>query len=322
MLQQRTITFTRDPDKLSLGCRDSVVTIGSFDGVHLGHQAVLRQVIEKANKLGAASVVMTFEPQPQEYFSPDSAPARLMRLRDKIEALMEFGIDHVVCLQFNSKLRNLSAEQFVQSILVNGLATKQLIIGDDFRFGCDRNGSFDMLVEMGRDLDFNVQDTQTVEVSGERVSSTLIRRLLEQANFNQVSQLLGRPFTIKGRVFYGQQLGRELGFPTANIQLNRYRAPLSGVYAVLVEIEGSTHKFQGAANVGVRPTAGDLIKPILEVHLLDFDEDLYGKRIKVEFLYKVRDEQKFTTVDNLISYIRKDISNIRQWFAAANPSTT
>lgn len=322
MLQQRKITFIRDPDKLSFGCRDSVVTIGSFDGVHLGHQAILSQVIDKANKLGATSVVMTFEPQPQEYFSPDSAPARLMRLRDKIEALMEFGIDHVVCLQFNSKLRNLTAEQFVQSILVDGLATKQLIIGDDFRFGCDRNGNFDMLVEMGRDLDFNVQDTQTIEVDGERVSSTLVRRLLEQANFNQVSQLLGRPFAIKGRVFYGQQLGRELGFPTANIQLNRYRAPLSGVYAVLVEIEGSTHKFQGAANVGVRPTVGDLIKPILEVHLLDFDEDLYGKRIKVEFLYKVRDEQKFTTVDNLISYIRKDISKIRQWFATANPSIT
>ena len=322
MLQQRKMTFIRNPDKFSFGDRKSVVTIGSFDGVHLGHQAILEQVIGKANELGATSVAMTFEPQPQEYFSPDKAPARLMRLRDKIEALIGLGVDQVVCMQFNSKLRNLTAEQFVRSLLVDGLGVKQLIVGDDFRFGCDRSGNFEMLVEMGRVLDFNVQDTKTIEVDGERVSSTLIRNLLEQADFGQVRKLLGRNFAIKGRVFYGQQLGRELGFPTANMQLNRYRAPLSGVYAVLVEIEGLNGKFQGAANVGVRPTVGDLLKPILEVHLLDFDKDIYGKRINIEFLHKIRDEQKFTTVDNLLAYIQQDVSKIKQWFAATNPSTT
>ena len=322
MLQQRKMTFIRDPDKISFGERKSVVTIGSFDGVHLGHQAILEQVIEKANELDATSVVMTFEPQPQEYFSAEKAPARLMRLRDKVETLTEFGVDQVVCLQFNSKLRNFTAEQFVRSLLVDGLGVKQLIVGDDFRFGCDRRGNFEMLVEMGRVLNFNVQDTQTIEIDGERVSSTLIRGLLEQANFAYAKKLLGRTFSIKGRVFYGQQLGRKLGFPTANMQLNRYRAPLSGVYAVMVEIDGFSGKFQGAANVGVRPTVGDLVKPILEVHLLDFDKDIYGKRINVEFLHKVRDEQKFTTVDNLVTYIQQDVKKIRQWFAEKHLSTS
>ena len=314
------MTFVRDPARLLSGSQRTVVTIGSFDGVHLGHQAILKQVICKANELDCASVAMTFEPQPQEFFSAQTAPARLMRLRDKIETLLALGVDRVVCMQFNSKLRHLTAEQFVQSVLVDGLATKQLIVGDDFRFGCDRSGNFEMLVEMGRNLDFTVQDTQTIEIGGERISSTLIRHLLEQADFKRVSKLLGRRFAIKGRVFYGQQLGRELGFPTANMQLNRYRAPLSGVYAVLVEVEGFSTRFQGAANVGVRPTVGDLLKPILEVHLLDFDEQIYGRRINVEFLHKIRDEQKFTSLDNLITYIQQDISKIRDWFATANLS--
>ena len=318
MLQQPKMTFVRDPRKLQFSGQRSAVTIGSFDGVHLGHQAILKQLIAKANKLDLASVAMTFEPQPQEYFSAETAPARLMRLRDKIETLLALGIDRVVCMQFNSKLRNLTAEQFVQSVLVDGLATKQLIVGDDFRFGCDRSGNFEMLVALGGDLDFKVQDTQTVEINGERVSSTRIRQLLEQADFKQVSQLLGRDFTVKGRVFYGQQLGRELGFPTANMQLNRYRAPLSGVYAVLVEVEGFPTRFQGAANVGVRPTLGDLVKPILEVHLLDFDEQIYGRRINVEFLHKIRDEKKFTSLDDLTAYIQQDINKIRDWFARAN----
>jgi riboflavin kinase/FMN adenylyltransferase len=312
------MTFVRDPGKLQFSGQRSVVTIGSFDGVHLGHQAILKQVICKANKLDLASVVMTFEPQPQEYFSAQTAPARLMRLRDKIETLLALGVDRVVCMRFNRKLRHLTAEQFVQSVLVDGLATKQLIVGDDFRFGCDRSGNFEMLVEMGGELDFTVQDTQTVEIDGERVSSTLIRQLLEQADFKLVSKLLGRHFAVKGRVFYGQQLGRELGFPTANMQLNRYRAPLSGVYAVLVEVEGFSTRFQGAANVGVRPTVGDLVKPILEVHLVDFDEQIYGRHIKVEFLHKIRDEKEFTSLDDLTAYIRQDIKNIRDWFATAD----
>ena len=314
------MTFIRDLNKLQFRDRRSVVTIGSFDGVHLGHQAILKQVISKANALEAASIAMTFEPQPQEYFSAQKAPARLMRLREKIEALLDFGIDHVVCLQFNNRLRNLTAEEFIQHVLVNGLRTQHLIVGDDFRFGCDRSGDFEMLVNMGRDRGFNVQDTETIEVDAERVSSTLVRQLLQQADFKRVGQLLGRPFSIKGRVTYGQQLGQKLGFPTANVNLNRYRAPLAGVYAVLVDIEGTAGRYRGAANVGVRPTIGDIVKPILEVHLLDFNQQIYGRRINVEFVRKIRDEQKFTTLENLAENIQKDVKKIREWFAKSSLS--
>jgi len=312
-LEPSKMTFIRDLQSLQSFNQRSVVTIGSFDGVHLGHQAILNQVKAVAAELGLPSVVMTFEPQPQEFFSGERAPARLMRLREKVDALFEFGVDQVLCLQFNRELRNLTAAEFVRSVLVDGLVTRHLIVGDDFRFGCDRSGDFKMLAEMGETYDFAVQDTETLEVDGQRVSSTLVRQILEQGNFERASQLLGKPFTITGRVVYGQQLGRELGFPTANVQLNRYSAPLSGVYAVLVNIDGAV--YQGAANVGLRPTVGDLLKPILEVHLLDFEADLYGRRIEVEFVTKIRDEEKFTSLDKLIESIQRDVKQIRAWFA-------
>ena len=312
-LEPSKMTFIRDLQSLQSFNQRSVVTIGSFDGVHLGHQAILNQVKAVAAELGLPSVVMTFEPQPQEFFSGERAPARLMRLREKVDALFEFGVDQVLCLQFNRELRNLTAAEFVRSVLVDGLGTRHLIVGDDFRFGCDRSGDFKMLSEMGETYDFAVQDTETLEVDGQRVSSTLVRQILEQGNFERASQLLGKPFTITGSVVYGQQLGRELGFPTANVQLNRYSAPLSGVYAVLVNIDGAV--YQGAANVGLRPTVGDLLKPILEVHLLDFEADLYGRRIEVEFVTKIRDEEKFTSLDKLIESIQRDVKQIRAWFA-------
>ena len=312
-LEPSKMTFIRDLQSLQSFNQRSVVTIGSFDGVHLGHQAILNQVKAVAAELGLPSVVMTFEPQPQEFFSGERAPARLMRLREKVDALFGFGVDQVLCLQFNRELRNLTAAEFVRSVLVDGLGTRHLIVGDDFRFGCDRSGDFKMLAEMGETYDFAVQDTETLEVDGQRVCSTLVRQILEQGNFERASQLLGKPFTITGRVVYGQQLGRELGFPTANVQLNRYSAPLSGVYAVLVNIDGAVYR--GAANVGLRPTVGDLLKPILEVHLLDFEADLYGRRIEVKFVTKIRDEEKFTSLDKLIESIQRDVKQIRAWFA-------
>ncbi len=317
-LEPSKMTFIRDLQSLQSFDKRSVVTIGSFDGVHLGHQAILKQVKDRAAELGLPAVAMTFEPQPQEFFSGEKAPARLMRLRDKVEALLEFGLDHVLCLHFNTALSKLTANEFVKLVLVDGLGTEHLIVGDDFRFGCDRSGDFKMLSEMGAVFGFAVQDTETLEVEGERVSSTLLRQVLRQADFDRASQLLGRPFSIKGRVVYGQQLGRELGFPTANVQLNRYSAPLSGVYAVLVEIDGRT--YQGAANVGVRPTVGDLVKPVLEVHLLDFTGDLYGTRIDVVFVTKIRDEEKFTTLDKLVESIQRDVQQIRAWFAGSQES--
>jgi riboflavin kinase/FMN adenylyltransferase len=228
---------------------------------------------------------------------------------------LSLGVDSVVCLQFNRQLRTLSAVDFVEQVLVRGLAVKHLIVGDDFRFGCDRSGDFAMLAEQGKHHGFEVQDTATVEADGCRVSSTLVREVVEQADFARAAKLLGRPFSISGVVGYGQQLGRELGFPTANVQLNRFSAPLSGVFVVRVNVAGAL--YWGAANVGLRPTVGDLVKPILEVHLLDFAGDLYGQRIAVEFLHKIRDEEKFASVEALVATITGDVKNIRQWILQA-----
>ena len=309
------MTFVRGLHNLHSPEEKSVVTIGSFDGVHIGHQAILRQVKKASQRLQIPSVAMTFEPQPREFFSAERAPARLMRLREKIETLLSLGVDSVVCLQFNRQLRTLSAVDFVEQVLVRGLAVKHLIVGDDFRFGCDRSGDFAMLAEQGKHHGFEVQDTATVEADGCRVSSTLVREVVEQADFARAAKLLGRPFSISGVVGYGQQLGRELGFPTANVQLNRFSAPLSGVFAVRVNVAGAL--YWGAANVGLRPTVGDLVKPILEVHLLDFAGDLYGQRIAVEFLHKIRDEEKFASVEALVATITGDVKKIRQWILQA-----
>ena len=310
------MTFVRGLQNLHSLEEKSVVTIGSFDGVHIGHQAILQQVKEAAKRLQVPSVAMTFEPQPREYFSAERAPARLMRLREKIDTLLATGVDRVVCLQFNRQLRNLSADDFVEQVLVRGLGVQSLIVGDDFHFGCDRRGDFALLIEQGKRYGFDVQDTATVEVDGCRVSSTLVREVVERADFTRAAELLGRPFSISGVVGYGQQLGRELGFPTANVQLNRFSAPLSGVVAVKVNVAGSIYR--GAANVGLRPTVGDLLKPILEVHLLDFAGDLYGQRIVVEFVHKIRDEEKFTSLEKLVATISHDVEMIREWFLQAD----
>ncbi len=291
----------------------SVVTIGSFDGVHLGHQAIIRQLRAKADELGLPSVVIIFEPQPHEYFSGEEAPARLMRLREKALALFRAGIDIVCCLRFNEEMRSLSAEGFMQRVLVEGLGVKYLVIGDDFRFGMDRSGGYQFLSAAGERLGFDVTDTHTYEVDGERVSSTRIRHELEQANFDEAARLLGKPYTISGHVGYGQQLGRQWGVPTANVHLHRYRSPLQGVFAVKTTLADG-RVCNGVANVGVRPTIGKKIKPILEVHLLDFSGSLYGKLMTVEFVHKLREEQKFDSLEALKQQIHLDIVDAREYF--------
>lgn len=291
----------------------SVVTIGSYDGVHLGHQAIIEQVTEKSAQLSLPSVAVVFEPQPHEFFSGDEAPARLMRLREKALALFDAGVDRVCCLQFNQLLRSLSAEEFVKRVLVDGLGVKYLVIGDDFRFGCDRSGDYEFLKQAGERYGFDVCDTRTYQVDNERVSSTRIRAALEVADFPLVRRLLGKAYTVSGHVGYGQQLGRQWNVPTANVHLRRYRSPLNGVFAVSVKFpNGETAN--GVANVGVRPTIGEKIKPILEVHLLDFNGDLYGKMITVEFLHKLRDEQKFSSLDLLKEQIYRDIDEAKAYF--------
>ncbi|MBJ9976321.1 bifunctional riboflavin kinase/FAD synthetase [Pseudomonas sp. S75] len=294
--------------------RGCVATIGNFDGVHRGHQAILARLRERAQALGLPTCVVIFEPQPREYFAPDTAPARLARLRDKVELLAGEGIDRILCLPFNRRLSELSAEQFVETILVDGLAVRHLEVGDDFRFGCDRAGDFAFLVEAGRRHGFSVEAAHTVVQDGLRVSSTQVRTALANADFDLAAHLLGRPYTITGRVLHGQKLARQLGTPTANVQLKRRRIPLSGVYLTSAEIDGKV--WPGIANIGVRPTVAGDGRPHLEIHLLDYAGDLYGRRLTVEFHQKLREEQRFASLEALKSAIDADIAAARaHWHA-------
>ncbi len=293
--------------------RGCVATIGTFDGVHLGHQAIIRQVSAQANVLGVLSVAIIFEPQPHEYFAGEQAPARLMHFREKVLALLAAGIDRVLCLPFNGRLRHLSGAEFIDQVLIQGLAVRYLVVGDDFRFGCDRSGDYDLLRAASKDHDFEITDTHTYEIEGRRVSSTRIRAELEAGRFAMAEQLLGKPYTISGRVVYGQQLGRQLGVPTANVLLRRYRSPLRGVFAVSATLADG-QRVNGVANVGVRPTVDGGNKPILEVHLFEFDQNLYGQMITVDFSQKLREEQKFDSLEQLKTQIYADIAQAKSIF--------
>lgn len=292
--------------------RGCVATIGNFDGVHAGHQAILRRLSAHAERVGLPGCVVIFEPQPREYFSPSTAPARLTRLRDKLALLEAQGVDRVLCLAFNRRLRELSANQFIQQVLIDGLGVTHLEVGDDFRFGCDRTGDFNLLKEWGQQQGFTVDSANTVAQNGERVSSTRVRQVLAEGDFALAERLLGRPFSISGRVLHGQKLGRQLGAPTANIQLKRVNAPLNGVYRVSVELDG--RKQPGVANIGTRPTVEGDGSAHLEVHLLDYEGDLYGRRLTVIFHEKLRDEQRFESLAALQAAINADIAKARaQW---------
>ncbi|MAK45127.1 MAG: bifunctional riboflavin kinase/FMN adenylyltransferase [Spongiibacter sp.] len=294
--------------------RGCVATIGAFDGVHRGHQAVLRQLIDKSREYGLPSTVVLFEPLPREFLAPDAAPPRLMSFREKFEAIRDLGIDRVVRIRFNNALRNMSADEFITSLFVKNLGAKYIVVGDDLRFGRDRSGDFDLLRKYGARDGFDVMDTATLLHEGERVSSTRIREVLGQGDFALAEHLLGRPYSIAGRVIVGQQLGRTIGAPTANIQLRRLRSPLSGVFAV--QVAGvSDSLLPAVANVGVRPTVGDLSKAILEVHLLDFEGDLYRRNIRVLFREKLRNEIKFDGIDALSEQISRDIAQARRFFS-------
>ena len=292
--------------------RGCVATIGNFDGVHRGHQAVLARLFERAAELNLPSCVVIFEPQPREFFAPASAPVRLSRLRDKVQLLADAGVDLVLCLAFNQRLRELSAAAFVQAVLVDGLGVKHLEIGDDFRFGCDRSGDFAFLQQAGASSGFTVEEAATVELNGSRVSSTRVREALQAADFAEAEHLLGRPFAIAGRVVHGQKLGRQLGTPTANVQLKRHRVPLNGVFLVSVELDGVLQP--GVANIGVRPSVKADGFAHLEVHLLDFAGDLYDRRVSVVFHHKLRDEQRFASLEALKSAIAADVVAARAFW--------
>ncbi len=293
-----------------VGC---VATIGNFDGVHLGHQAVLGQLAEQGAKLALPTVVIMFEPQPQEFFcGPAGAPPRLTRFREKVQALRRYSVDRVVVLPFNHQLALMPAEQFIQTLLVDGLGVRYLVVGDDFRFGHRRQGDFELLRQAGRACGFQVAAMRSFLVNGERVSSTRIRRALALGDMALADQMLGRIFRLSGKVVMGDQRGRQLGFPTANINLHRLTLPLQGVFAVeAYGLEGEP--VAGVANIGVRPTFNGK-RPLLEVHLLDFSGDIYGRHVEVEVLHKIRSEQRFDSLNALVAQIHQDIEVARRFF--------
>lgn len=291
-----------------VGC---VLTIGNFDGVHRGHQAVLSRLQEQATQLGLPSCVMVFEPQPLEFFAGDKAPARLSRLRDKFEAIAALNIDRLLCVKFDHAFAELTAAEFIEQILVRKLAVRFLVIGDDFRFGLQRRGDFALLVEAGRQYGFQVLSTDTLLHDQQRVSSTLLREALREGRLADVTHMLGHPYTITGRVAHGAKLGRTIGFPTANIHLKRLVVPVQGVYAVQVMIAKTIHF--GVANIGFRPTVNGT-RSQLEVHIFDFKGDLYGKQLQIQVCHKLRDEQKFPSFSALQTQITMDAHQARQWF--------
>ena len=290
--------------------RGCVATIGNFDGVHLGHQSVFRHLLDKGRELGLTTTVITFEPQPREFFQPDSAPARLTRLREKLQAMQEVGIERVVVLEFNRHLAEMPAEQFIEELLVDGLKIRFLSVGDDFRFGRGRQGDFDLLRQMGQLHGYAVENMNTYLLDADRVSSTRIRQLLTRGELQVAAQCLGRPYRICGRISHGDKRGRTIGFPTLNVNLHRIVSPLRGVYAV--RVLGLTQTpLPGVANIGNRPTVDGGTRYLLEVHVFDFDRTVYGEHELVEFVRKLRDEKRFDSFEALREQILVDARTAR-----------
>ena len=302
----------RDSYNVQAQHRPSVVSIGNFDGVHLGHVRLLALLKEKAEALGAKATAMTFEPHPHEFFSPQNAPPRLLRWRDKLEKLAEAGVDQVFSLRFNEPLSQTSAEDFVRKYLVEGIGVRHVVIGDDFRFGRKRSGDVHLLRKLGAQWDFSISTVDTYVIGDERVSSTRIREVLRQDDFETAESLLGYPYAIHGKIAHGDKRGRTIGFPTANIVLPHDNIPVWGVYAVLMHFPESG-TLPGVANVGIRPTVGG-DRVLLETHLFNFSEDIYGERVRVEFKTKIRSEQRFESFDALKAQIAQDATAARSWF--------
>lgn len=292
----------------------TVLTIGNFDGIHRGHAAMLERLTAKARELGLSSTVLTFEPHPRELFTPDQAPARLTSLREKLVLMEGYGVDNVFLCHFDRRLASLGAEDFIRQIVVDGLKARHVIIGDDFRFGKGRAGNFEMLETVGRQWGYSVEAMGTVDHDGLRVSSSAVRDALAAGQLELAAHLLGRPYGIAGRVYHGDKIGRTLGFPTANVQLKRKRVPLTGVYAAMVAGLDKRH-LPGAASIGVRPTLRDGLKPTLEVHLLDFDREIYGAHVTVYFMHKLREEEKYPSLEALTAQIALDVEATKKYFA-------
>jgi riboflavin kinase/FMN adenylyltransferase len=292
-----------------------VATIGVFDGVHLGHQRILDRVLGEAARLRLSSLVFSFEPTPQEVMSPLKPPARLMRLREKFLVLEEAGIDHLYCPPFVQTLQELSPEAFIEQVLVRTLGVRHLVVGDDFRFARGRAGTIAHLEEGGQQHGFGVEQVGSVTVGSVRVSSTTIRNALAAGDLALARRLLGRPYRMVGRVGRGEQLGRTLGFPTANMRLHRRVSPLTGIFAVRVSGVAAAPR-DAVASIGTRPTVAG-VDPLLEVHVFDFDGDLYGRQIAVDFVARLRDETRFEDLEALRRQMTVDAAEARRVLAAS-----
>lgn len=291
--------------------RPNAVTIGNFDGIHLGHQAMLARLTARATSVGGVPTVLTFEPHPREIFAPRDAPTRLTSLREKLEIMRALGVAHVHVCKFTRPFAALSAEDFVKRILVEGLKARYVLVGDDFRFGAKRAGDFALLQALGREYGFEAEALHTVEAAGQRASSTAVREALAAGDMATAAQLLGRPYSISGRVVGGDQLGRKIGYPTANIQLKHNKPPVKGIFAV--HVQGLEQPdWPGVASLGTRPTVHADGKPTLEVHLFNFDRSIYREHLRVEFLHKLRDEAKFPNLEALIAQIDLDARQARE----------
>lgn len=292
----------------------SVATIGSYDGLHLGHQKLLSHVLSEAQSKGIPSIVMSFEPTPKEFFAQTQPPARLMCFREKFNALADAGVDIFYCPRFNEAMKNIAADTFIRQILIQTLNIRHLVIGDDFRFAADREGHFVTLQRAGTALDFTVEEIGSVVSGDERVSSTAIRDALQSGDLQRADRFLGRHYRMSGCVIEGKRLGRELGYPTANVNLNRRQSPVMGIYAVRVSGK-DWGPLDAVASIGTRPTF-DGTKPLLEVHIFDFNRDIYGEYIHVDFVARLRSEEKFDDAEKLIEQMHRDSAQAREILAA------
>jgi riboflavin kinase/FMN adenylyltransferase len=303
--------LSRDVAGTCLTPGGSVIAVGAFDGLHRGHQGLLTQVVERAQELKCDPVVVSFEPLPRAFFSPAPVP-RLSSVRDKLRGFAAVGMQHALLLRFNRALTLMSAEDFVRRVLVERLAAREVWVGADFRFGHKRTGDVALLERMGAELGFAACTIPEIQLHGARVSASRVRALLAAGEFAGAEPLLGRPFVMDGKVQYGNQLGRTLGYPTANIHLHQRVSPVQGIFAVRVGLGESECSWPGVASLGVRPTVNQVSQPLLEVHLFDFEGDLYGRRMAVEFVAKLRDEQKFDGLEPLKAQMALDSSAARE----------
>ncbi|KAB7623145.1 bifunctional riboflavin kinase/FAD synthetase [Alkalilimnicola sp. S0819] len=300
-------------DNLPSSLRGGAVTIGNFDGVHRGHQRMLAELRARADELGGPALLLSFEPHPLEYLHPEKAPPRITRLRDKLLALRGCGLDALICLRFGPRLAALEAEAFVRRVLHDGLEARYLLVGDDFRFGRGRGGDYALLKGLAPRYGLALGRMDTVAEAGGRISSTRIRERLAAGELAEAERLLGRPYAISGRVSHGQRLGRELGFPTLNLPFIGMRPPLRGIFTVRVHGLGAPR--EGVASIGTRPTVNGR-GTVLEVYLLDFDQQVYGRHVRVEFLHWLRDEQRFDSLEALRAQIAADVAAARHYFTA------